>query len=139
MLLLALGLGFAYSRVRTGAENEHLTGRVSGPAMRSQALSNPMPRYPAASLARGIVGVAVAEVSVDTQGRMDSIRILEAPDAAIARSVGDALSRWRFATPEPVLGRPVKLTSRLAFYFVIDHGEGRVLNPPDAAALRGHK
>ena len=100
-----------------------------------------MPRYPTESLQRGAHGVAVAQVLVDTAGRVHSLQILEAPDTDIKEEVHQAVSQWRFAPSIlrqsdaniiPVVTENEKLawvSGKLVFYFEIQNGRGVVLNP----------
>ena len=91
----------------------------------------PTPAYPAASIAARAAGVAVADFRTDTEGRMVTVTVLEAPDLAIASAVHDALMRWN-PGPSRILGqedKPRPRTGTVIFYFVLADGTGKVLRP----------
>ncbi len=90
------------------------------------------PVYPPASVSSGRQGVVVREVRISPRGRVENTDIIEAPDAAIAAAVQDAVKRWRF-TPvrDSKTKRPYAARSRLIFYFRLVSGKPVVI---DAAA-----
>lgn len=105
-------------------------GRIAGQNIRELATNKPMPRYPRRSVAEGASGVAVAEVLVDRDGSMERVRILQAPDASIARATEEALRQWVFTRVTPPTHREgLALWSKLIFYFEIENGVGRVRIP----------
>jgi TonB family protein len=103
---------------------------VSESTLRSAATSSQMPRYPAQSIERKSIGVAVAEVTVTEEGRVATVNVLQAPDADIATSVRDALARWAF-TPVQVSGRSSTspMRGKLTFYFRLLADKGNVTMP----------
>jgi len=109
--------------------------KVNAAALRKQATVKPMPTYPPRSLATGVTGVVVAEVTAAADGKVRAVDIVEAPDTEIGVAVRTALTQWRFS-PVRVVGeaeaRPVFAT--LVFYFVISNGKGMVLTPEEAPA-----
>ena len=116
--LSALALALATPQTRT-------IGAAEG-GLRQMALSSVMPSYPASSLAAGTSGVAVAAILTSTTaGGAPTVEILEAPDPAIADAVRAALAKWTFA----VFQYPMQ--GKLTFYFRIEQGKGRVVNPQD--------
>lgn len=98
---------------------------VSPRILREQAVTSPMPRYPAASLKAGITGAAVAEVRVALDGKVIGVRVVEAPDRHIGEAVEGALLKWRFGTTRA--SKTVReLRTRFTFYFRIEAGRGVV-------------
>ena len=64
------------------------TIRLHEQDFRSLAAVRPRPAYPEQSIEQGVSGVAVAEVLTTPGGRMQEVRVLEAPD----RWIGEATS-----------------------------------------------
>ena len=94
--------------------------------LRRAALTSVTPSYPASSVKAGVSGIAVAAVVTSTvAGGAPSVEVLEAPDQAIADAVREALGKWTFR----VLQWPMR--AKVTFYFRIEQGKGRVLNPQD--------
>ena len=94
--------------------------------LRRAALTSMTPSYPASSVKAGVSGIAVAAVVTSTAaGGAPSVEVLEAPDQAIADAVRGAVGQWAF----PVLQWPMQ--GKVTFYFRIEQGKGRVLNPQD--------
>jgi rhodanese-related sulfurtransferase len=94
--------------------------------LRQMALTSVTPSYPASSVKAGVSGVAVAAVVTSTtKGGAPAVEILEAPDQAIGDAVREALGKWTF----PVWTYPME--GKLTFYFRVEQGKGRVLNPQD--------
>ena len=81
----------------------------------------PLPPYPEASLEAGVEGVVVAEVIVATDGRAESIAILEAPDKRIAESVQTTIREWVFVPPR-IAGsdQDARALGKLIFYFEVE-------------------
>jgi hypothetical protein len=98
--------------------------------LRQSATSAPMPQYPRTALESGVSGVVVADVLFGVDGRLQTIDILEAPDAHTATAVRDALSQW-IVPGAQVMGREEKSPTRgkLTFYFELQEGKGVVLDP----------
>lgn len=104
-------------------------GITSEGVLRSRALLVVRPAYPADSLRRGLGGAAVAEVIISTAGTVEHVSVLEAPSEPIAKSVADAVARWRF---RPFSQTPTIVTAKLTFYFVLSATRGSVLDPSEA-------
>jgi TonB family protein len=107
---------------------QDVRARLSGPTLRRFATFTVSPVYPAASLRRGSSGVAVVELSVLPSGTVERADVLEAPDSYIANAVRKAVRQWKFRLPEPMTAK-----SRLAFYFSVENGQGKVLTPEQAS------
>jgi TonB family protein len=136
-LMLIAVTAVACDSAGNSSESAAQTLKVPGPVIRRMALASPIPRYPDSSLVNRTEGLVAAAIAVNAQGRITSIEILEAPDSAMGRSAREALWRWRFRISSEMSKRRTRITSRVVFYFVLDHGRGMVLNPKDAAALKG--
>jgi hypothetical protein len=93
--------------------------------LRQMASTTVTPSYPATSVKAKTAGVAVADVTAPVAGGAPAVEILEAPDEAIADAVRAALAGWTFPTLR------FATSARLTFYFRIENGKGRVLNPQD--------
>ena len=61
--------------------------------------------------------------------------VLEAPYPLLSAAVRDALVRWTFQ-PVDIMGSAYKRTARLTFYFRIENGAGKVLNPEEMPGAR---
>ena len=72
-----------------------------------RALVQLPPAYPAAFRQAGIEGRALVEFTVDTAGRVVSVRVLEASSAEFGESAVRAIRLWRFE-PGKIHGRPVR-------------------------------
>jgi TonB family protein len=92
--------------------------------MRHLARTTVMPIYPEEDQKRGISGPAVIEFVVGLDGRVTQPQIVVAPDQAIGQAALDAASQWTFQHPPGV-----QIRGDLTFYFVLDNGAARVLNP----------
>lgn len=100
--------------------------------IRRFASHKPLPAYPAASVAKGSSGVAVAAIVSGPEGNVTSVTLLEAPDEAIADAVRTALLAWKIP-PMTVSGRneAMGVRGKITFYFRIAGGRGRVFNPEE--------
>ena len=114
------------------------TIRLHEQDFRSLAAVRPRPAYPEQSIEQGVSGVAVAAVLTTPGGRMEEVRVLEAPDRWIGEATERALLRWELPAPAVLDGeeKPRRSESKLVFYFVIENGRGHVRTPdemPDGA------
>lgn len=98
---------------------------------RGFAERRPRPEYPPVSLTCSRTGVVVAEVMSTSDGRMDYVYILEAPNEEIGGAVKSALAQWEIQPPVNDDGRALRVRSKLYFYFVIENGEGFVRSPEE--------
>lgn len=133
----------------TVTPGQGLKGRVPGgrvkmnaATLRAKATVKPSPHYPLESLAQGIAGVAVAEVTADSEGHVREVDVLEAPSKDVGAAVREAMLKWRFS-PVRVVGesQDSQVFATFTFYFVINNGRGTVLTPeemPDAPASGGN-
>ncbi len=104
------------------------TLRITEISLRSLAIKTEMPGFPEDSRKRGARGVSVAELDLDEQGNVADVRVIEAPDESIKAAVLDAVRRWKFR-PSTVNGEPIRIRSKLTFYYVNKKGKARVKNP----------
>ena len=108
--------------------------RIAEIGYRQQAIVHPLPTYPVRSVNLETEGVAVASIVTGTDGRVESVELLQAPDEEIGRRVVEALQTWVFhplraATGENGEMEVNRAESRVTFYFLIVNGVGVVSNP----------
>lgn len=101
---------------------------------RQVAISHPLPVYPVRAVNTGAEGVAVASIVTATDGRVESVELLQAPDEETGREVVEALQAWVFHPLRAPTGENGEMEanraeSRVTFYFRIVDGVGVVLNP----------
>lgn len=126
MKILILLLVFASPAV--GCPQDPATVTTVESVIRKAAIKSVMPKYPSSSRKRGANGVAVADVEIDEDGEIAMVKIVESPDRETGRAVEKAIRQWKF-TQLKAQGKPVRVLSKLTFYFVIQKGKGRVENP----------
>lgn len=107
---------------------QELKGRVHENHLRTKAISSVMPKFPAAARKGKASGAAVAQITVDGEGRVVNVEVLEAPHPSINEAVKEALYKWRFAK-FTVKGKPLRVRGKLTFYFVNEKKGARVENP----------
>ncbi len=126
LLLTAFStLPIPISRAQT--EDDYVLVREK--AMRQVATKAVMPVFPSESQKNKAKGVAVAEFEVGVKGEVTKVRILQAPDELTVKAVADAVKQWAF--PPPLVDdKPIRVISKLTFYFVLEaDGTGHVNNP----------
>lgn len=104
--------------------------KTSERSVRARATNKIMPAYPSTSLRAKAEGVAVALIEANPAGTVETVRVLQAPDDAIAAAVRDAVKQW--TVPELKVAGSAQhyvTQARLTFYFQIAGGRGRVLSP----------
>lgn len=97
-------------------------------SLRKLAFKVVMPPYPRDAEAGRITGAVVAQIVVSEEGTVAEASVLQAPADSIKKVVPGAIRQWRFK-PQTVGGAPVRVHSKLTFYYLIDHGKGVVRNP----------
>jgi len=107
------------------------TIRITETSMRRLATKVVMPEFPQEARKRGASGVSVAELEVDEQGDVSEVRVLEAPHESIKAAVVDAVRQWKFRR-STIGGEPVRVRSKLTFYYVNNGRKARVKNPRSA-------
>jgi predicted permease len=96
--------------------------------IRKMASNTVKPVYPAEAVRRGIEGVVVARTRSGHDSRMLRVDILQAPDPLLAAAVTQALMQWRTSEFRSDI---VAIEGKVTFYFRIERGRGRVLNPEE--------
>jgi len=100
----------------TGARAPIVAGLLN-----SRAKNGPPPVYPAVAKAAKAEGRVVVEVVVNESGQVESASAIEGHPLLRAASV-DAARQWEFA-PTQLQGKPVKVTGRISFNFVLSKEE----------------
>lgn len=128
---IALVVGVGCTGWQSGGERTALVEivNVSERDFRDNATVQVWPEFPAASLGWGASGVAVAEVIAAEEGHVESVRILEAPDALIGTAVYQAVLQWRIRAPLEGDEVPRRVRTKLFFYFGIIEGQACVRTP----------
>lgn len=119
MTLLAAAAVFALIGVRGWAAWDELVLDYDVPPVRLEA---PKPVYPEDARRRGLEGVVVMEFSVDRNGRVETVAVLESVpglDDAAMRCL--CASRFR---PASRRGTPVRTTSQAPVRFSLDGDDG---------------
>jgi TonB family protein len=92
-----------------------LTQRVSGGVLAGKAIKKVQPSYPAAAAAAGISGVVVVEVTVSTEGAVESVRVVSgAPE--LSGAAVEAARQWTFS-PTRLSGEPTRVIGTITFNF----------------------
>lgn len=96
-----------------------------------------LPLYPAASIARGSSGAAVAELSIERDGTVSGVTIPEAPDQDIARAVAASVRAWRFEPFKPQsTNQALRVRGKLTIYFELTGVDGTVLSSTERIKQR---
>lgn len=72
--------------------------------------------YPEAAKKKGIGGLFMLELTVDTNGISQKVRLMKSAPRQLVKAATDAALRWRFS-PATYYGRPVSGRYRIAFGF----------------------
>jgi outer membrane biosynthesis protein TonB len=115
------------------AEERAITGKVSEVALRSSAIHLVTPEFPKRAFQLQQLGVAVAEVEVDTSGALSSITILESPCQEIARALESAIRQSTFS--KRVVDDdnvPLRYRGKLTYYFLRNKGKPAVYSVTDS-------
>jgi uncharacterized protein (TIGR03435 family) len=103
--------------------------------LRILATVYPAPEYPKPSIAAGHTGRVVVEVLVGPDGnnythtRVQSSKVVEAPDPEMAKAVLDALEKSRFTLTGPRPGQFATPVGRVVWEFRITDGKPEVIDP----------
>ena len=79
------------------------------------ATSKPQPEYPAVARQLRITGTVEVEISIDTTGNIDGIKVLTG-NVALTGNLAATLKRWHF-DPIQVDGKPSRAVAVLSFTF----------------------
>jgi TonB family protein len=102
-------------------------GMVNEGGIRNAASNTVKPIYPAEALRRGIEGIVVARIRAGRDSHVERVDILQTSDPLLAAAATQALMQWRFGSTR----REMALEGKVTFYFRIERGSGRVLNPEE--------
>ncbi|MGH9237718.1 MAG: TonB family protein [Vicinamibacterales bacterium] len=133
-LITATAVWFAAAALPAGviralSGSEARLARTNELNFRSRAVHTPRPVLTTVPRSAS-AGVVVVEVTTDTDGAVENVTMLEAPDRAIAKAVESAVARWSFQ-PLEVDGQKLRQTGKLTFYFVPGGGRWLVRNPAE--------
>jgi TonB family protein len=109
--------------------------RTNDQGLRQLAIKAPPPIYPASAVANNIMGVVVAAVTIDVQGKLKSVKIVESPDAATGRAVRDAVTQWVFR-PLTVPSGANLIAGNMIFYFHRTGGRVVVSSAEEMQAIK---
>ena len=107
---------------RNGAQliAEHSTGAAvtqkSGSDQPPRLISSVAPVMPREAITRGIEGDVLVELSIDPQGNVSDVKILESSDDIFSEVVLAAMKKWRFS-PLIEHGVPRKFKTRQTYKF----------------------
>lgn len=96
--------------------------------LRKKAITSVVPKYPLAARKDNASGVAVSQITIDENGQVLNVEVLQSPHPSIEAEVKEALYKWRFSK-FTINGKPYKTTGKLTFYFIIEKGRARVEGP----------
>jgi predicted permease len=102
-------------------------GMMDEGGIRNAASNSVKPIYPTEAVRRGIEGVVVARIRAGRDSHMERVDILQTSDPLLAAAATQALMQWRFGSTR----REMALEGKVTFYFRIERGRGRVLNPEE--------
>lgn len=104
------------------AERENLVtaGQFSSEADRAPKLIRSVaPVMPRAAIELGIQGAVRAELVIEPDGTVSSVKILQSPDALLSQAVTAAMKQWAFS-PLIVQGVATRFTAVQSFRFQIE-------------------
>lgn len=103
------------AELRTKYNLPPLTIRVSGGVLASKAISRPQPSFSPEAMRGGVTGSVVVEVTVSTEGKVESARVISGPPEHHSECLRAARG-WKF---EPILlsGEPVRMIGTITFNF----------------------
>jgi TonB family protein len=93
------------------------------------------PGYPIEAVKSRITGVVVVSVELNSNRTVDKVTILQAPSAAIGRSVVQAVYASRFQELPDVTKNSTKTQGVLTMYFLNAKGSFKVFQPDAAPAF----
>jgi hypothetical protein len=117
------------SALSLGASPVASRAKTSEAVLRNSALATVRPTCPPDAKTNEVV---VARVLIGDTGDVRRLELLETPGPSFSHAVSKALRVWRFQPPAPDGNRPVHLSARLTFYFVVREGRCQVLYPSEA-------
>ena len=108
---------------------------MSEGTFRHLAVSTVRPDFPQEALHAHQSGLAVAEVTVNEQGEISKIDIIEAAAPSLGKALEAAVKQWRF---NPIIsdGKPITLMSKITYYFLLVNGKPKVMSPDENFSVR---
>jgi TonB family protein len=103
--------------------------------LRQIATRRVKPVYPEEAARSNSQGVAIAELEINENGRVSTVRVLQSPHEAISAAVSEAVKQWSFR-PQTIDKSPVSIVGRLTFYFRMEDSIPKVLNPDEVPVRR---
>lgn len=103
--------------------------RVREHNLRRRVTKLGLPTFPEEAKRTKTTGVAVAAISIDEEGRLKSIEVLQAPHPSIAKAMSDAIRQWVFEVKWSENEPKLCLRGKITFYFRIERGEAVVKTP----------
>lgn len=76
------------------------------------------PRYPDVAAVAHLTGVVILEAVVDTEGRVESVKVLRSRHILLDRAAVDALQQWRYS-PLNLNGTPTPFVLTVTFNFSV--------------------
>lgn len=73
-----------------------------------RVLTSVFPKYPVKARANEIEGDVIVEITINTDGKVGTVRVLQSPDDLLSAASIEAVEQWRFA-PMTRNGKPVEL------------------------------
>jgi TonB family protein len=101
--------------MRADADNKAQALKVSSPVLQGKAITRPTPVYPSRARMMRVEGTVQVEVTVSTEGLVESARALSGHAMLVAPAV-DAARTWRFE-PTMLNGVPVRAIGVITFNF----------------------
>ena len=94
--------------------------------VRKVALTTTMPGYPPDAVQQGITGLVQAKIAIESQGKVERIRVDPKTDPLLKKAVVDAVASWTFKLRPEVMSTGRYCMSRLTFKFSLNDGSPQV-------------
>ena len=102
---------------------------LSEDGLRHRAQVKLVPSYPSGALKHAAHGVVVATITINTEGIVSEVEVLQSPEILFNYSVVTAMKKWKFALPTGPKGERIGAKGKVTFYFRFDKGRGWVDEP----------
>jgi hypothetical protein len=119
---------------KAAAQQPACEGRTVDSAMRThRAVKIVEPRYPKEAIDSRTTGLVIVAVCVPLGGDTATAHVVTSPSQSLTDAVIDALSQWRFKTPEKFFGsnKPRSYGANMMFYFTHQKTGWIVFNPSE--------
>ena len=104
-------------------------GTITEVSLRNHAIKTVLPEFPYEAQAQRATGVAVAQVFLDTEGALKSVKVLQSPHPSINQAMLTAINQWVFEVNDRQDQTPICFNGKLTFYFVIENSKPYVRLP----------